>query len=283
VLNKIDLGPNEVYVVMKVDIWVNERKWKAWAKAAEDAFKAVAIGGHTIKINPKKSGAKRMASDHPDLREWTGQFAPFMSDRCASSDHLAWWPSRLAWEAWLTPVSREFAVDATVKGKSNPDSLKGGLSGAADVGVVGVMSGVNPSGFASYAIPRGSLSSQFPRGCPELQLDLTDAAGETVGTLVPMCGTGREGAVIAAQLSNDNYKVGSSQSACRPWIDLTLPTSPARPGYLLVPAFLGSSGGGGQVLSERLTIPVGVILTEQELASLTKVEARLGDLIPDKR
>jgi alanine-alpha-ketoisovalerate/valine-pyruvate aminotransferase len=44
-----------------------------------------------------------------------------------------------------------------------------------------------------------------------------------------------------------------------------------------------STGYGDRILCSRLTIPIGVILTEQELASLTKVESQVVGLIPNER
>ncbi len=288
VLNKIDLGPDEVYVVMKVDIWVNERKWKAWAKAAEDAFKAVAIGGHTIKINAKKTGARKLSMNmgrYVDHNHWITASRPWMSEACGKAEHLAWAADHEQGRssvAWSNLIWSEFELDIASRRAAKGDTLTDGEVSLKDAGVIAVIPSMGATSFSSFALPRSALWGALRTDQRiEIELNLFNGDGDSLGTLVPMLGTGRAGGRITTDVSTGAHGFsGDNQFTGCPWWANRIGRTEYR-GALLFPMF-PMSKHDNLILCSRLTIPVGVILTEQELASLTKVEARLGDLIPNK-
>jgi len=284
------LEDDQVFVLLKVDVWVNERKWKAWAKAAEDALKAVAIGGHTIKINAKKTGARKLTMNM-GRDDWIRMSRPWMSEACGKAEHLAWARGSLDWSNLIwSEFNLDIASRRAVKGDTLKDgevSLKDGEVSLKDAGVIAIIPSMGATSFSSFALPRSALWGALRTDqLIELELNLFNGDGDSLGTLVPMLGTGCPGGRITTALYG---KYTNHFTGCPWWVDTIYdgvrgpPTDPTEGrGALLLPMF-PMSKKGYVILCSRLTIPVGVILTEQELASLTKVEARLGDLIPDQR
>jgi len=286
----LKLEDDQVFVLLKVDVWVNQQKWKAWAKAAEDAFKAVAIGGHTIKINAKKTGARKLTMNMRQ-DEWIRMSRPWMSEACGKAEHLSWDGNSFGWSNLIwSEFKLDIASRRAVKGDTLKDgevSLKDGEVSLKDAGVIAIIPSMGATSFSSFALPRSALWGALRTDqLIELELNLFNGDGDSLGTLVPMLGTGCPGGRITTALYG---KYTNHFTGCPWWVDTIYdgvrgpPTDPTEGrGALLLPMF-PMSKKGYVILCSRLTIPVGVILTEQELASLTKVEARLGDLIPDQR
>jgi len=273
------LRGDEVFVLLKVDVWVNQQKWKAWAKAAEDAFKAVAIGQHTIKINAKKTGAKKLAMNmgsHSD--SWITGSRRWMSEACAKAEHLAW--DDRGSTAWRDHIWSAFELNIVSQRAATGNTLKDGEVSLKDAGVIAIIPSMGATSFSSFALPRSALrgalrTDQFI----ELELDLFNRDGDSFGTSVPIFVTyGAPGRITtkrrATLLYDDEF------TGC-PWWIRPIGNTDCR-GALLLPMF-PACHPSEVILCSRLTIPVGVILTQEELASLTKVEARLSAFIPDQR
>jgi hypothetical protein len=286
---RVRLGDDQIFVLLKVDVWVNEQKWKAWAKAAEDVFKAVAVGGHTIKTNAKKAGARKLTKGlNSDHDSWITRLRPWMSEAWGRAEHLAWeLQGGLKWfNLILEELSKDLVSTRTITG----DSLKDGEVSQKDVFVIAITPSMGSSSFSSYAIPRSAFRGAFqPIGQDmEVNLNLLDADGDSIGTMVPFLGTGREGGRITTDIKaprgNPFASSGATGDGGRPWV--VAHANVARTEFwsiVLVPMLPMSTGYGDYILCSRLTIPIGVILTEQELASLTKVESQVVGLIPNER
>ena len=272
------LRGDDVFVLLKVDVWVNERKWKAWAKAAEDAFKAVAISQHTIKINAKKTGAKKLTMNMGLYEDdWITENRRWMSEACAKAEHLAW--NNRGSTAWRDHIWSAFELNIVSQRAATGNTLKDGEVSLKDAGVIAIIPSMGATSFSSFALPRSALwgalrTDQFI----ELKLDLFNRDGDSFGTSVPIFVTiGAPGRITTKQRQIFSY---NEFTGC-PWWVREIGSTDCHGALLLpmFPALLQSD----VILCSRLTIPVGVILTQEELASLTKVEARLSAFIPDQR
>jgi hypothetical protein len=90
----IRLRDDQVFLLIKIDVWVDPAKWQAWAKEAKSVFEAVKLSKVNIKLSDKIAQAERVLRNSDgsggQIDWWIDEWVPWMSDAMARDEHLVW-------------------------------------------------------------------------------------------------------------------------------------------------------------------------------------------------
>jgi hypothetical protein len=195
---KVTIANDDVFLLVKVDIWVNERKWKAWADAAEQAFKAVSLAEFSSKLTPRKCGAQRVAPTGRAGAYWRDNWAAWMSEACKKSEHLGWENDSDGSAAWWSKLAAECGTMTRVRQKADTKTLNAPQEHL-DADVVLVMKSDQARDLKGFVVPDGLI--QFQGGAPSIEIELAGDDDAVFGTLVPHGRTESRAGSLLASLS----------------------------------------------------------------------------------
>jgi hypothetical protein len=275
---RVTIANDDVFLLVKVDIWVNERKWKAWADAAEQAFKAVSLAEFSSKLTPRKCGAQRVARSTRVGEAWIA-WAPWMSEAAAKAEHLSW-PKGHGQNSWLGPLTEELKARLVTKRSGGQSSLKDNMPVRLDAVPVALASSDRASTMQCFLISRESFS--FEASVPEIVIELLDAGDGSLGTPIPLWqfsyhrAKAPEGTMLPV-LYRDNRNQAPDVLAAPLWPNGIAPN--AEWPLVLYPRLTCTPDFQSPLLLGRCTIPIGFVLPESQVSTLARIDARLGEPI----
>jgi hypothetical protein len=301
----IRLRDDQVFLLIKIDVWVDPAKWQAWAKEAKSVFEAVKLSKVNIKLSDKIAQAERVLrnSDGSEgqIDWWIDEWVPWMSDAMARDEHLVWRAvdgeefvrgslrrgDPLGADALIGQILAQmrngldnFFKQPKAKGKQEKRSLKE-VDEVSEGGVtcVAVMDSMKDTSFTSFVLSHELFQDSFLNRIISVELTLKTNGGE-VGDVIPLpgyfdmsthIGFGKgTGQILGACWLNGEFE--AARNSFGRGIDAS--------GLVLVPRIVdgagrGESGHGPRIYCSRFTVPIGVVLSAEELESITTMDARV--------
>lgn len=270
------LGPGQAFVLVKVDLAIDQAKWKEWCRGAREVFTAVAEVSQRVRWNPRLGGAQRVSIERGIAPDFIRYFAGGMSDAAAESEHLC-----LNARTSEALAQTMFAMRAPAQ-PTAPGSIKAPRSGGGKCLHVGLLSSLDGE-LEVFAIPSTALkrwSMATPHGVPAMSVTLLDEAGRALAS--PAAGATGGEPRAALVMDSRNYLVGSP--AFVGMFGVNSQVGGPR-GVVLMPAL--ESGcydysnpnddfDGCGVAVSRLSMPFGFIVPVSDLPRIKSVQATLG-------
>jgi hypothetical protein len=202
-----------------------------------------------------------------------------MSEDAAKAEHLSWQPSH-GRNSWLGPLTEELKARLVTKRSGGKSSLKDNMPVRLDAVPVALASSDRASTMQCFLIPRESFS--FEASVPEIVIELLDADDGSLGTPIPLWqfsyhrAEAPEGTMLPV-LYKDNRNQAPDVLAAPLWPNGIAPN--AEWPLVLYPRLICTPDFQSPLLLGRCTIPIGFVLPESQLSSLTRIDARLGEPI----
>jgi len=263
--NGVDLAAGEVFVLVTVDITVDQQKWKEWHKGALEAFSAIGEVEDEVRWSPKRSGAERVSARRHECRDWVQELSPTMSERCAKAEHL-WLGSKMS--PLYDAVS---SLNIKVRVPDGEEHLMDGQRVDRNLVVLGL---VDPMGRSTklFGVQPSVLAGAAICVVPSIDAMLVGAESQVIGRPTPGTRTSlrldRDARGYRALFGNsENYMFQSASVAMM--VGRSLVFHPGLTGA-------GRTSQHEFVVSERASFPFGFIVKEEELPIVQSVTVELG-------
>lgn len=260
----ISPGPGEACLLVLVDLWLDDAKWKDWSAIAADAFGAAAERTSRIRWSPESSGGGRVVA----------------------ADEISAWP--LSAEA-----RRAACLTAQSRGTSGGDSyeaLRGLIERASPAALgqdacVACLLPVRGGELLCFEFPPSVCAANWPGTddglqasvrVPSMDVRLVGKGGGPLGRRV------HQGVVVRGS----GAELPAKASSTSPFGAVQHPSVLGSPEVhvpgrfvptLIVPWLQGRDRWGATMLVGRITVPVAFIVPVADLSSVARVEATLGD------
>jgi hypothetical protein len=262
----VNPSEGEVCLLVLVDVWLDDAKWKDWSEVAAEVFVAAAERTSRIRWSPESAGG----------------------GRAAAGDEISAWP--LSAEA-----RRATCLTAQPRGTGAGDAyvtLRERVERASP-------EAVSPDACVACLLPakRGELlCCEFPPSVcatswlgmadrlqpsvrvPQMDVRIVGKAGGAVGRRIAQgVDLPGSGALLPAKCSS----MSAFGAAAHPSV-IGSPEVHVAGGLvpiLIVPWLQGRDRWGATMLVERITVPVAFIVPASEVADVVRVEASLGESV----
>lgn len=277
-LQGVRLDGGQIVVLVKVDVWVDMDKWRAWCQCAQEVLKATSVVRSSVNWNPKKAGAARV-SQKTNVGPWfIKAFSAWLSDKAAESEHLL-----VKSDNSRDMVKELLQLDTERQDAGGEESLREGLVTQRNLRYVAILS--QPGGKLDvFGFPLDALAGAgMPWGVPELLVELQDADGNAIGT------------TVRAEFKNDGSGHSSlSGSGASHWCEFGDPYGGSvmsaslaftnglwGKGFILMPLLrCNDRDRSVPIVSSRVTFPCTFVMSADELLAAARVSAKLGKVGP---
>jgi hypothetical protein len=260
-----NLEEGEVFVLVTVDITVDQAKWKEWHKGALEAFSAVGEVQDEVRWSPKRSGAERVSAKRHECRDWVQELGPTMSERCAKAEHL--------WlQSCVSPLFDAIrSLNIKVRVADGDEHIMDGQPIRRNLVVLGL---VDPKGQSTklFGVQPSVLMNATMCMIPSIEVMLIGSESQVIGRTAPDRHTspklGRDAQGYRALFGNsDRYNFQSASVAINMARSLIFHPGLTGGGAISQSAF---------VVSERASFPFAFIVKEDELPMIQSVSVELG-------